>query len=269
MGVVNATPDSFSDGGRFLRSDAAIAHSLAMVEAGADIVDIGGESTRPGAAAVTVAEELDRVLPVVEAVAGSGAVVSIDTSKAEVADAALAAGAAIVNDVTALGDPDMAEVVRAGEAGVVLMHMLGTPRTMQDDPRYDDVVGEVAEFLSDRARSARAAGIPREAICIDPGIGFGKTLGHNLELLAGVADLAALGYPVLVGASRKSWIVHLLGEVPVEEREPATVAAHALAILAGAAAIRVHDVVAGLRSARVADAIVSAGRRREQHDDRP
>jgi dihydropteroate synthase len=163
----------------------------------------------------------------------------------------------------------MATVVGAAEAGIVLMHMLGTPRTMQDDPQYDDVVAEVGAFLGERARAAETAGIPPAAICVDPGIGFGKTLGHNLELLAAVGDLAALGYPVLIGASRKSWIPRLLGGIPVEEREPATVAAHVLAVAAGAAAIRVHDVVAGLRSARVADAIVRAGRRRDEDDDRP
>ena len=269
MGIVNVTPDSFSDGGRFLGTEAAIAHGLAMAEAGADIVDVGGESTRPGAAEVGAPEELDRVLPVVAALAEAGAVVSIDTSKAEVAEAALAAGAVIVNDVTALGDPNMAEVVRDAGAGLVLMHMLGSPRTMQDDPRYDDVVAEVKAFLAERAAFAESSGIARAAICVDPGIGFGKTLEHNLTLLAAVEELANLGYPVLIGASRKSWIPHLLGDVPVEEREPPTVAAHALAIAHGATVIRVHDVVAGLRSARVASAIVRAGNRRNGDDDRP
>jgi dihydropteroate synthase len=268
MGIVNVTPDSFSDGGTFLRTDAAIAHGLAMVDAGADIVDVGGESTRPGASAVGPGEEMDRVLPVVAALADSGAVVSVDTSKAEVAAAALAAGAVIVNDVTALSDPGMAEVVRASAAGVVLMHMLGTPRTMQEDPRYDDVVAEVAAFLAERAAAAEAAGIEPAAVCIDPGIGFGKTLEHNLSLLGAVGDLRAVGYPVLIGASRKSWISHLLGEVPIAEREAPTVAAHVLAIAGGASVIRVHDVVAGLRSARVAAAIVRAGRRRNGDDDR-
>jgi dihydropteroate synthase len=269
MGILNVTPDSFSDGGRFLQADAAVAHGLAMLEAGADIIDVGGESTRPGADAVSAADEMDRVLPVVAGLSDAGAVISIDTSKAEVADAALAAGAAIVNDVTALGDPDMAEVVRAGGAGVVLMHMLGTPRTMQTDPHYDDVVAEVAGFLDDRAEAAQEAGIPAAAICVDPGIGFGKTLNHNLRLLAGVGELARLGYPVLVGASRKSWITHLLGDLPPEDREPPTLAAHALAIAGGAAVIRVHDVVGGLLSARAASAIVRERRRRNEHDDRP
>jgi len=258
MGIVNVTPDSFSDGGRFLAHDAAIAHGLAMAAAGADMVDVGGESTRPGADGVPVAAEIDRVVPVVRVLASDGVVVSIDTSKAEVAAAALDAGAAIVNDVTALGDPQMAGVVADSGAGLVLMHMLGDPRTMQDDPRYDDVVTEVRDYLLMKASVAEQAGISRQAICLDPGIGFGKGLGHNLDLMAGIGMLAGTGYPVLVGASRKAWIAHLLGDLPVEERDPPTVAAHTMAIAGGASVIRVHDVVMGLRSARVADAIVRA-----------
>jgi dihydropteroate synthase len=256
MGIVNVTPDSFSDGGRFLAHDAAIAHGLAMAEAGADLIDLGGESTRPGADDVPAADEIDRVIPVAEALSARGVLVSIDTSKAEVAAAAVAAGAVAINDVTALGDPDMAPLAAETGAGIVLMHMLGTPRTMQADPHYDDVVAEVGEFLEARAVTARAAGIDRDAICIDPGIGFGKTLDHNLALLGGIEALTGLGYPVLVGASRKSWMTHLLGEMTPEERDPLTAAAHALAIAGGASMVRVHDVVMGLRSARIADAIV-------------
>jgi len=258
MGIVNVTPDSFSDGGRFLGHDAAIAHGLAMAAAGADMVDVGGESTRPGADGVPAAAEIDRVVPVVRVLASDGVVVSIDTSKAEVAAAALDAGAAIVNDVTALGDPQMAGVVAESGAGLVLMHMLGDPRTMQDDPHYDEVVTEVRDYLLSRVSLAEQAGIPGEAICLDPGIGFGKDLGHNLDLMAGIGALADTGYPVLVGASRKAWITHLLGDLPVVDRDPPTVAAHTMLIAGGASVIRVHDVVMGLRSARVADAIVRA-----------
>lgn len=258
MGVLNVTPDSFSDGGRFLERDAAVAHGLEMAARGADLIDVGGESTRPGSEGVDAAAEIDRVVPVVEALVERGALVSIDTSKAEVAVAAVAAGASVINDVTALGDPEMARVAADTGAGLVLMHMLGTPRTMQEDPRYDDVVAEVRDFLVGRARAAEAAGVSREAICIDPGIGFGKKLEHNLALLGAVGELAATGYPVLVGASRKSWMTFLLGDVPMAERDPVSDVAHALAIAGGAAVIRVHDVVVGLRSARTADAIVRA-----------
>jgi dihydropteroate synthase len=258
MGVVNTTPDSFSDGGQFLDPALAIDRGLEILEQGADIIDVGGESTRPGALPVDAEEEKRRVLPVVSALAAAGACVSIDTSKPEVAAAALDEGAVIVNDVTALSDPEMAGVVAESGAGVVLMHMLGTPRTMQQDPHYDDVVAEVAEFLMNRARAARDAGISGECICMDPGIGFGKRLEHNLALLHGLPTLAAGPYPVLVGASRKSFLEHLLGPFPMEERDPASAAAHVLAIAGGAAVIRVHNVVIGLRTARVADAIVRA-----------
>ncbi|MCJ7726223.1 MAG: dihydropteroate synthase [Acidimicrobiia bacterium] len=256
MGIINVTPDSFSDGGRFLAHDAAIAHGLAMAAVGADLVDVGGESTRPGAAGVGAGAEIDRVEPVVRALAERGVLVSIDTSKAEVAAAAIEAGAAVVNDVTALGDADMAGVVAGAGVGLVLMHMKGTPRTMQVDPHYDDVVSEVRDFLVERAATAESAGVASDAICIDPGIGFGKNLDHNLALLADTAALAATGYPVLMGASRKSWITHLLGDMGLDERDLVTTTAHALAIVGGASMIRVHDVVAGLRSARTVDAIV-------------
>ena len=257
MGVLNVTPDSFSDGGLNADTVVAIARGREMASQGAAIVDVGGESTRPGADPVPADEEMRRVVPVVEALAADGIVVSIDTSKPEVAEAALAAGAEIVNDVTALGTPGMAELVGETGAGVVLMHMQGEPRTMQADPTYDDVVAEVTEFLVDRAASARAAGVGPERICLDPGIGFGKRLEHNLTLLGdGVRSLVATGHPVLVGASRKSFLQHLLGEIAMEERDAPSAAAHALAIAAGASVIRVHNVVMSLRIARVADAIV-------------
>jgi dihydropteroate synthase len=259
MGILNVTPDSFSDGGRFLAFDAAVAHGLQMAADGADLVDVGGESTRPGADAVSADAEIDRVVPVVRALAGEGIVVSIDTSKAAVADAAIAAGAAVVNDVSALGDQAMGRLVAGAGVGVVLMHMLGSPRTMQDDPRYDDVVEDVIGFLAIRAERAVGQGIDPPRICLDPGIGFGKTLHHNLDLLtAGVSRLAGLGFPVLVGASRKSFIERILGPILAVERDGPSATAHALAIASGAAMIRVHNVVEGLRSARVADAIVRA-----------
>jgi dihydropteroate synthase len=256
MGALNVTPDSFSDGGLFAETEAAVRRGLEMLAEGADVVDVGGESTRPGSEGVEASGELRRVLPVVRALAAVGAVVSIDTSKAEVAAAALEAGAAAVNDITALGDPGMAGVVARAGAGLVLMHMQGTPRTMQDDPRYGDVLAEVGAFLAARAAAAEAAGVSRDAICVDPGIGFGKRLEHNLALLAGIPHLASLGYPVLVGASRKRFISDILGPMPPRERDAATSAAHVLAIAGGASIIRTHNVVVGLQTARVADAIV-------------
>ncbi len=214
MGIVNVTPDSFSDGGRFLEADAAVAHGLALVAAGADLLDVGGESTRPGAEPVDEQEELRRVLPVVGRLAAeSGVPVSIDTSKAVVAAAALDAGATVVNDVAAATDPEMFGVVAAAGAGLVVMHMQGEPRTMQADPHYDDVVVEVGDFLLDRLAAARAAGIPTASLCADPGIGFGKTAAHNLDLLARLGELVArLDVPVLVGPSRKSFIARVLGD---------------------------------------------------------
>ena len=261
MGILNVTPDSFSDGGRWETHPAAIGHGLAMAAAGADIIDVGGESTRPGSDPVSPEEELRRTLPVVRELAAEGVVVSIDTSKAVVAAAALDAGALIVNDVTAGADPAMLQVAAASGCGLVLMHMQGAPRTMQAAPHYDDVTVEVHDFLVDRAATAEAAGISPDRICLDPGIGFGKLLEHNLALLAGTAELAATGYPVLVGASRKSFLAGVLGDLAVPERDIAGTAAHVLAISGGAAAIRVHNVVAGLHTARVADAIVRAAER--------
>jgi dihydropteroate synthase len=255
MGIVNVTPDSFSDGGRFLDAEAAIAHGRELTAEGADILDVGGESTRPGAAEVSAAEELDRVGPVVAALTadeGSGATVSIDTSKAAVAEATLDAGAEIVNDVTALrGDPELAALCAERGCGVVLMHMLGTPRTMQDDPRYDDVVDDVKAFLAERIEFAVAAGVDEERIWVDPGIGFGKTVEHNLELIRRLGELRELGRPVVFGASRKNFIGRITGR-EVDDRLGGTIAANVLALRAGADVLRVHDV------AEARDATLSA-----------
>jgi dihydropteroate synthase len=242
MGVVNVTPDSFSDGGAYLDPEAAVAHGLELEEQGAAILDIGGESTRPGAPPVALDEELRRVLPVLERLGGAAAKLSVDTSKAHVAQRALQAGATFVNDVTALrGDPAMASVVAAHGVDCCLMHMLGDPRTMQEDPRYDDVVDEVKAFLEERLQFAVAQGIAEERIVLDPGIGFGKTVGHNLELLGRIDELVALGRPVLVGSSRKSFIGRLTGR-GVDERVAGTIATNVLAYAGGARLFRVHDV---------------------------
>lgn len=255
MGVLNVTPDSFSDGGRYLDADAAARRAEEMAAEGADVLDVGGESTRPGAPPVDEAEERRRILPVVRAAARLGLPVSVDTSKAAVAAAALDAGAVIVNDVSALGDPLMAEVVAASGAGLVLMHMKGTPRTMQDDPRYDDVVAEVREALAERLAAARAAGVGVERLAVDPGLGFGKRLEDNLDLLARLPEIAALGAPVVVGASRKSFLGRLgAGETPAERLEGSLAAAVA-AVLGGAAMLRVHDVAATRRATAIADAL--------------
>jgi len=242
MGVVNVTPDSFSDGGEWLDPDAAIAHGNALVAQGAAILDIGGESTRPGAEPVGAQEELRRVLPVIEGLAGAGARLSIDTSKAAVAQAALDAGATIVNDVTALrADEQMAALVAQRGCDVCLMHMLGEPRTMQADPRYDDVVTDVRSFLAERLAFAVARGIDEERVWLDPGIGFGKTVDHNLELLRRLHEIAALGRPVVVGTSRKSFIGRITGR-ETDERIPGTIATNVLALARGASIFRVHDV---------------------------
>lgn len=260
MGIVNVTPDSFSDGGRFFDHERAIEHGKDLVRQGADVLDIGGESTRPGAEGVSPEEELRRVIPVVEALSGL-APVSIDTTKAEVARRAITAGARIVNDVSALrADPEMAGVCADGGVEVVLMHMLGTPRTMQDDPRYEDVVGEIAAFLAERAAMAEATGIGRGRIWIDPGIGFGKTVDHNLELLKATGRFADLGLPVLVGASRKRFIGEVGGLAPESQRVGGTIAACLAARAGGAAMVRVHDVEPVVQAVRVAAAIEAAGR---------
>jgi dihydropteroate synthase len=281
MGIVNVTPDSFSDGGLFLEADAAVAHGLELVAQGADILDVGGESTRPGAEPVAEAEELRRVLPVVERLAQARATsskvapgssagehppfgISIDTSKAAVAHAALAAGAGLVNDVTALrGDPEMVAVVAESVADCCLMHMLGEPRTMQREPRYRDVVDEVRSFLEERMVFAVGEGIAQERILLDPGIGFGKTVEHNLELLRRLGELVALGRPVVIGTSRKSFLGRVDGGQRSRARDdgvlagdpsrlPATIATNVLALERGASVFRVHDV------APVAAALASA-----------
>jgi dihydropteroate synthase len=256
MGIVNVTPDSFSGDGLGADVGAAVERGLRMVEEGADILDIGGESTRPGSEAVSVDEELRRVIPVIEGIARrSSAPISIDTYKARVAREALAAGACIVNDITGLrSDAKMPEVARQAGAAVIVMHMQGTPRTMQDNPHYDDVIGEISAFLKQQADAALAAGIARDQIVVDPGIGFGKNLEHNLEILRRLAGFKALGYPVLVGPSRKRFIGTIL-DLPVDQRLEGTAAAVALAIANGADIVRVHDVAQMVRVARVADAI--------------
>jgi dihydropteroate synthase len=255
MGVLNVTPDSFSDGGRYLDPGAALEHARAMVAEGADLVDIGGESTRPGAEPVSAAEELRRVMPVIEQLPGD-VPVSIDTSKAAVARAATAAGAVFVNDVTALrGDPAMAAVAAQSGADVCLMHMRGEPRTMQDDPRYDDVVADVAAFLEERLAFAVREGIAEDRVWLDPGIGFGKTLAHNLELLRRLGEIAALGRPVVVGVSRKRFLGALTGRGEAE-RLAGTVAANVMAFERGAHMFRVHDVAATRDALVVASATV-------------
>lgn len=260
MGVVNVTPDSFSDGGQFFDRQAAVEQGLKLAAEGARILDIGGETTRPGSEPTPAAVELDRVLPVIrELKARCDAVLSIDTNKAEVAAAALEAGAEIINDITALrGDPEMAALAARSQAGLVLMHMLGTPRTMQKDPHYDDVVAEVRDFLATQAKAALAAGVEREAIVLDPGIGFGKTLTHNLELIRNLPALARLGYPVLLGASRKAFIGHLTGRATPADRVWGSLGVHLLGAALGARIVRVHDV-APLRDALlVGDAVMAA-----------
>ncbi|MCS7208739.1 MAG: dihydropteroate synthase [Fimbriimonadales bacterium] len=258
MGVLNATPDSFYDGGRYATLDAALARAEQMLAEGADIVDIGGESTRPGAAPVPEEEEIRRVIPLIEAVAirFPEAVISVDTTKSRVAQIALQAGACIVNDISgATFDPHMLEVVAQSGALIVLMHIKGTPQTMQQNPTYEDVVAEVKATLRAHAQRALDAGIPPEHIWLDPGIGFGKTVQHNLELLRGLPKLKSLGLPILIGTSRKSFIGHILGGLPPDERLEGTLATLALAVAWGADIVRVHDVKEAVRAVRVADAL--------------
>lgn len=243
MGVVNVTPDSFSDGGHYARFDAALAHARRLLDEGADILDIGGESTRPGAADVCASEELARTIPLIESLRDCGKPVSIDTSKAAVMRAALAAGAVIVNDVRALAAPGAEDIVAASDCGVVIMHMQGSPRTMQQQPRYGDVVQDVGAFLAARRNTLIAAGVERDRIALDPGFGFGKTHEHNLALLRRLDTLAALGHPVVAGLSRKSMLGTITGR-PVTQRQSASVAAALLAAQRGAAILRVHDVAA-------------------------
>ncbi len=261
MGVVNVTPDSFSDGGKYLDADAAVRHGAKLVEDGASILDVGGESTRPGATEVDEAEELRRVEPVVAALAGA-TTVSIDTSKLAVAEAAVGAGASIVNDVTAFKrDPEMADLCAERGVGVVLMHMPGNPRTMQDDPTYDDVVDDVKAFLVARMEFAVGHGINEERIWLDPGIGFGKTLEHNLELLRRLGELRELGRPLVIGTSRKSFIGKVDGS-DVEDRIGGSIASSVLAAVEGASVLRVHDVAEMADAIGVATAVLDPATRR-------
>jgi dihydropteroate synthase len=260
MGIVNVTPDSFSDGGRHATVDSAVAHGIAQWHAGAAILDVGGQSTRPGAADVPESVELARVLPVIAGLRAAlpAAWISIDTMKAEVARQALAAGADIINDITGLtGDPLMIKVAAAAACGVVVMHMQGSPRTMQAAPTYTDVVAEVTTYLRDRLDALAAAGIPPDRIAFDPGIGFGKTVGHNLELMRALTRLAPPGRPLLVGVSRKSFIGAVLGSTGIQEREWPTVALTSLARERGARIIRVHDVAPNHQALRMTEAILA------------
>jgi dihydropteroate synthase len=260
MGIVNVTPDSFSDGGEWFEASDAITHGLELQRDGASILDVGGESTRPGAKPVAADEELRRTIPVVEALARSGAQVSIDTSKFAVAQAALQAGATYVNDVSAFRvEPEIADLVAQSKASCCLMHMLGEPRTMQRKPRYDDVVDEVKSFLSERAEAAIAAGVDQARIDVDPGIGFGKTLAHNLELLRRLDEIATLGFRVVVGVSRKSFILKLdPAATDPHDRVPATTAANVLAYERGARVFRVHDVAPARQALTLAAATLGA-----------
>lgn len=261
MGILNVTPDSFSDGGRFTGLSAAVEHALAMVDAGAAIIDVGGESTRPGAAAVSAAEEIRRVAPVIEAlVARTTAIISVDASKAAVLRAAVEAGATMINDVRALQEEGAIEVAAATKAAVCLMHMQGDPRTMQIDPHYDNVVTDVTDFLASRVQACENAGIARGRMVIDPGIGFGKRVEHNLQLLAAVPELRALQLPILIGVSRKSMFGALLGR-PVEQRLAGGLAATTAAVLGGASIVRTHDVAQTLDAVKIAAALNAAGYR--------
>jgi dihydropteroate synthase len=258
MGIVNVTPDSFSDGGRFLEFGHALAHGERLIEEGADLLDIGGESTRPGAAEVGVDEELARVIPLLRALRDRGVPISVDTSKPEVMRAALAEGAAVINDVRALRADGALEAVAASGCGVVLMHMQGEPRTMQLAPQYEDVVREVGDFLRARRDALVAAGVARERIALDPGFGFGKTVAHNYALLARLGEFAALGQPLLAGLSRKSMLGHATGRA-VAERVHASVAAALLAVERGARIVRVHDVAATRDALAVWQAVIDNG----------
>jgi dihydropteroate synthase len=263
MGVVNVTPDSFSDGGLFLDSEAAVRHAIELSYSGADVLDVGGESTRPGSDPVPTADEIDRVVPVIKRLAAEvDAPVSVDTRKADVAAAALDAGAAIVNDVSAgRDDPRMFEVVRDRAAAMVLMHMLGDPKTMQQDPRYEDVVAEVREFLARRVAAAEAAGIDRDRLCVDPGIGFGKSLEHNLALLRSIDALRIPGVPLVVGPSRKSFIGRITG-ADADDRLGGTAGAVAWVVAKGVDLVRVHDVREMRQVVAVVEAIAREGSER-------
>ncbi|MCX7993426.1 MAG: dihydropteroate synthase [Fimbriimonadales bacterium] len=258
MGVLNTTPDSFYDGGRYASLNAALARVEQMLTEGADILDIGGESTRPGSQPVPEEEEIRRVIPLIETLLTRfpDAIVSVDTTKSRVAQLALQAGACIVNDISgATFDPYMLDIIAQANALVVLMHIQGTPQTMQLNPTYDDVVAEVKATLYAHARRAMDAGVLPEHIWLDPGIGFGKTVEHNLLLLRGLPELATLGFPILIGTSRKSFVGHILGGLPPEERLEGTLATLALAVAWGADIVRVHDVKEAVRAVKVADAL--------------
>ena len=257
MGILNVTPDSFSDGGLYRDTEAAIVHGVQMVEDGADVIDVGGESSRPGAEPVPLEEELSRVVPVVEALAQRvQAPVSIDTYKPEVARAALDAGASMVNDITGLADADMRALAAERKVPAVVMHMKGTPRTMQENPVYEDVVSEIMAFLRERIALAVEAALPEEFVIVDPGIGFGKTAEHNLEIIRKLADFKSLGLPILIGTSRKAFIGKVLGGLAADERLEGTAATVALSVANGANIVRVHDVKEMVRVARTADAVV-------------
>jgi len=259
MGILNVTPDSFSDGGRFVGADAAIDHARSMVADGAAVIDVGGESTRPGSKGISVDEELDRVIPVLEALRNAVPVpLSVDTSKPEVMEAAAAAGAGLINDVMALRRPGALEAARSTGLPVCLMHMQGVPETMQDDPRYDSVVTEIRGFLAGRMADAEAAGIPRERIILDPGFGFGKTDPHNARLLAGLPEICNLGVPVLAGLSRKSLVGRVLGRA-LADRLAGSVAAAAIATWNGARIIRAHDVAETVDAVRLAEYVQAGG----------
>ena len=259
VGILNVTPDSFSDGGQFIQEEAAIAHAHEMVKEGAHAIDVGGESSRPGAEPVGADVEWARIGNVVHRLAHRGVRVSVDTTKPEVARQALEAGAWMINDVDGMKDPEMLELVGIARCHVCIMHRKGDAQTMQLDPRYDNVVDEVREFLSQRAEAAEQSGVPKERICLDPGLGFGKTMEHNLELIRRVGEIAALGYPVMVGASRKAFIGKILGDedapVPPQERTLGTVAAELASLQAGASILRVHDVKAHVHAQKVWAAI--------------
>ena len=259
MGILNATPDSFSDGGRFRTPAALVDHAADLVAGGADVLDVGGESTRPGALPVSAREELDRVVPAVEQLRRRfDCPVSVDTTKPEVARAAVAAGAAIVNDITGLADPEMVAIAAASDLGVVIMHIQGTPATMQDRPTYEDVVGEVRDHLARRVELALRAGIAPERVAVDPGIGFGKTFEHNIALLRHLGDLEAIGCPILVGTSRKGFLGMITGR-PIADRQAASVASALAAAARGASILRVHDVKMTVDALKVWEAQVGWG----------
>lgn len=263
MGIVNVTPDSFSDGGRYLGIEAAIAHGRRLAAEGAAIIDIGGESTRPGAAFVSREEEIARTIPVIRALAGQGIRVSIDTRHAAVMREAIEAGASIINDISALeGDPDALSVAARSGASVVLMHMQGQPADMQAAPRYEDAPRQIRDYLAGRIEACLAAGIPRERLCIDPGIGFGKTVEHNLQLIARLGDLRSLGVPVLLGVSRKSFIGALSRHEPAEKRLGGSLAAALAGLGRGATILRVHDVAETVQAVAVWHAIENASSKR-------